>query len=176
MIDLDLPEDDELERDLILLAQQQEKLLAELALAYEEESEREREEMESGRRAAFDQEMEARVKAMNLSVSPEEIEDAFEEVREVKEIFNEVSSMFETYLERFFVFCFYILLSGAYEHACIRSKESFTLIITHKSSRKILDIFFTCNYNKIPDRHWFSVCIFVIGTRSRECQITGVQF
>ena len=87
MIDLDLPEDDELERDLILLAQQQEKLLAELALAYEQESEREREEMESGRRAAFDQEMEARVKAMNLSVAPEEIEDAFEEVREVKKLF-----------------------------------------------------------------------------------------
>ena len=109
MIDLDLPEDDELERDLILLAQQQEKLLAELALAYEEESEREREEMESGRRAAFDQEMEARVKAMNLSVSPEEIEDAFEEVREVKEISNEVSNMFETYLERFSFLHFYIL-------------------------------------------------------------------
>ena len=161
MIDLDLPEDDELERDLILLAQQQEKLLAELALAYEEESEREREEMESGRRAAFDQEMEARVKAMNLSVAPEEIEDAFEEVREVKEIFNEVSSMFETYLERFFVFYFYMLLAGAYEHACIPSKESFTLIITAKSSRKILDIFVTCNNNKILDRDWFSVRIFV---------------
>ena len=66
------------------MAQQQEKLLAELALAYEQESEREREEMESGRREAFDKEMEARVRAMNLSVAPEEIEGAFEEVREVR--------------------------------------------------------------------------------------------
>lgn len=57
--------------------------MAELALAYEEESEREREEMESGRRKAFDAEMEARVKAMNLSLATEEIEGAFEEVREV---------------------------------------------------------------------------------------------
>ena len=57
--------------------------MAELALAYEEENEREREQMESGRREAFDKEMEARVKAMNLSVAPEEIEGAFEEVREV---------------------------------------------------------------------------------------------
>lgn len=65
------------------MAQQQEKLLAELALAYEEENEHEREQMESGRREAFDKEMEARVKAMNLSVAPEEIEGAFEEVREV---------------------------------------------------------------------------------------------
>lgn len=65
------------------MAQQQEKLLAELALAYEQESEREREELESGRRAAFDKEMEARVKAMNLTIAPEEIEGAFEEVREV---------------------------------------------------------------------------------------------
>lgn len=85
VIDLDLPDEDELDRELILLAQQQEKLLAELALAYEQENEREREEMESGRRAAFDKEMEARVKAMNLSVAPEEIEGAFEEVREVIE-------------------------------------------------------------------------------------------
>ena len=85
VIDLDIPDEDELERDLILLAQQQEKLLAELALAYEEENERERGEVESGRRAAFDQEMEARVKAMNLSVAPEEIEGAFEEVREVRD-------------------------------------------------------------------------------------------
>lgn len=83
VIDLDLPDEDALDRDLILLAQQQEKLLAELALAYEEESEREREEMESGRRKAFDAEMEARVKAMNLSLATEEIEGAFEEVREV---------------------------------------------------------------------------------------------
>lgn len=65
------------------MAQQQEKLLAELALAYEQESEREREELESGRRAAFDKEMEARVKAMNLTIAPKEIEGAFEEVREV---------------------------------------------------------------------------------------------
>ena len=65
------------------MAQQQEKLLAELALAYEEENEREREQVESGRREAFDKEMEARVKAMNLSVAPEEIRGAFEEVREV---------------------------------------------------------------------------------------------
>ena len=86
VIDLELPDEDELDRDLILLAQQQEKLLAELALAYEQESEREREELESGRREAFDKEMEARVKAMNLSVAPEEIEGAFEEVREVSEI------------------------------------------------------------------------------------------
>ena len=84
VIDLDLPDEDELERDLILLAQQQEKLLAELALAYEQESEREREEMESGRRAEFDKEMEARVKSMNLSLAPEEIKEAFEEVREVR--------------------------------------------------------------------------------------------
>lgn len=84
VIDLDLPDEDELERDLILLAQQQERLLAELALAYEQESEREREEMESGRRAEFDKEMEARVKSMNLSLAPEEIKEAFEEVREVR--------------------------------------------------------------------------------------------
>lgn len=83
VIDLDLPDEDALDRDLILLAQQQEKLLAEIALAYEEESEREREEMESGRRKAFDAEMEARVKAMNLSLATDEIEGAFEEVREV---------------------------------------------------------------------------------------------
>lgn len=84
VVDLDLPDEDELDKELILLAQQQEKLLAELALAYEQESEREREEMESGRREAFDKEMEARVRAMNLSVAPEEIEGAFEEVREVR--------------------------------------------------------------------------------------------
>ena len=66
------------------MAQQQEKLLAELALAYEQESEREREEMESGRRKAFDKEMEARVRAMNLSVTPEEIEGSFEEARVVR--------------------------------------------------------------------------------------------
>ena len=85
VIDLDLPDEDELEKELVLLAKQQEKLLAELALAYEEENQRDKEEMESGRRAAFDQEMEARVRAMNLAVAPEEIEGAFEDVRQVGE-------------------------------------------------------------------------------------------
>ena len=84
VIDLDIPDESELERDLVLLAKQQEKLLAELSRAYAEESEREREERESGRRAAFDEEMEARVRAMNLSLAPEEIEGALEEVREVR--------------------------------------------------------------------------------------------
>ena len=73
-----------MEKDLILLATQQEKLLAELARAYAEESEREREKIDSGRRAAFDQEMEARVRNMNLQMAPEEIEGALEEVREVR--------------------------------------------------------------------------------------------
>lgn len=84
VIDLDLPDEDILERDLILLATQQEKLLAELARAYAEESEREREDIDSGRRAAFDQEMEARVRNMNLQMAPEELERAMEEVREVR--------------------------------------------------------------------------------------------
>ena len=85
VIDLDLADEDEMDRDLILLATQQEKLLAELARAYSEEYERERDEVDSGRRAAFDQEMEARVRNMNLQMAPEEIDGAMEEVREVRE-------------------------------------------------------------------------------------------
>jgi len=65
------------------LAKQQEKLLAELTKAYAEESERERDEIESGRREAFDREMEARLKAMKLSLAPDEIEGAMEEVKDV---------------------------------------------------------------------------------------------
>lgn len=65
------------------MAQQQEKLIAELTKAYAEESDREREEIESGRRMAFDQEMEARLKGMKLSLSPEDIDEAMEEVKEV---------------------------------------------------------------------------------------------
>jgi hypothetical protein len=65
------------------LAKHQEKLLAELTKAYAEESDREREEIESGRRMAFDQEMEARLKGMKLTLAPEDIEGAMEEVKEV---------------------------------------------------------------------------------------------
>lgn len=83
VIDLELPDDDELERDLILLAKEQEKLLAELTKAYAEESERERDEIESGRRDAFDREMEARLKGMKLSLAPDEIEGAMDEVKKV---------------------------------------------------------------------------------------------
>ena len=81
------------------MAQQQEKLLAELALAYEQESEREREEMESGRRAEFDKEMEARVKSMNLSLAPDEIEEAFEEVREVRNLSFKCNTRYRVYLD-----------------------------------------------------------------------------
>ena len=83
VMDLELPDDDELERDLILLAKQQEKPLAELTKAYAEESEKERDEIESGRRDAFNREMEARLKGMKLSLDPDEIQGAMYQVKEV---------------------------------------------------------------------------------------------
>lgn len=71
IIDHKLPTEDEIDRDMQLLAKQQEKLLNELKKAYEEEAEKSRQDMEDGKQ----REMEERLRSMNLKFSPEEEEE-----------------------------------------------------------------------------------------------------
>ena len=83
MIDEELPSDDQLEQDLIKLAKEQEKLLAELHQAYAEEDEELRNSFNNDRKTKLDAEMEALAKAMSSSASPTEIENAVKQMKEV---------------------------------------------------------------------------------------------
>lgn len=83
VLDLDLPSDDELEKDLIQLAKEQEKLISELKQAYAEEEDKLGRNIDAGRKAKFDTEMEALAKAMSSSVPATVLENAIEMMREV---------------------------------------------------------------------------------------------
>ena len=83
MVDLDLPSDDELEQDLIQLAREQERLVAELQRAYADEDDELRNSFDSERKVKFDAEMEALARAMSTLVPPGDIQDAIEEIKEV---------------------------------------------------------------------------------------------
>ena len=62
IIDLDLPSENDLEKELLYLEKEQEKLIAELRKAYQDQMDAEND----VRRADFDKEMERRAKAMNI--------------------------------------------------------------------------------------------------------------
>lgn len=66
IIDLDMPSEDELEKELLHLEREQEKLIAELRKAYQDELAAETD----GRRAALDEEMERRAREMNILNQP----------------------------------------------------------------------------------------------------------
>lgn len=83
MVDLDLPSDDQLEQDLIQLAQEQERLLAELQRAYADEDADLRNSLDTERRAKFDAEMEALARAMSTLVPPGDVQAAIDEIKEV---------------------------------------------------------------------------------------------
>ena len=74
IVDLEPPSEDQLEKDLLLLAKEQEKLAAELRKAYEEELEAERDE----RRQARDEEMEKKIREMNMQFTPKAEEELHE--------------------------------------------------------------------------------------------------
>ena len=80
IIDHQLPSEDEIDRDMQLLAKQQEKLLNELKKAYEDENEKLRDDMEDQKQ----KDMEERLRAMNLQFSPQ----AEEELEKIKAVSN----------------------------------------------------------------------------------------
>ena len=63
IIDIDLPSEGDLEKELLYLEREQEKLIAELRKAYQDQLEGE----SDTRKAEFDKEMERRARAMNIS-------------------------------------------------------------------------------------------------------------
>ncbi|CAH1270800.1 Hypp4441 [Branchiostoma lanceolatum] len=71
---ISLPSDDELDQDLMLLGKQQEQLIAELNKAFAEELAREQEEINSGRKAQLDAEMEERIRALNRQMGRSDAE------------------------------------------------------------------------------------------------------
>ncbi|XP_078608959.1 uncharacterized protein LOC144880579 isoform X5 [Branchiostoma floridae x Branchiostoma japonicum] len=71
---ISLPSNDELDQDLMLLAKQQEQMIAELNKAFAEELAREQEEINSGRKAQLDAEMEARIRALNRQMGRSDAE------------------------------------------------------------------------------------------------------
>ena len=83
MVDIDLPSDDELEQDLIKLAREQERLLAELQRAYADEDAELLNNLDTERKAMFDAEMEALARAMSTLVPPGDVQDAINEINEV---------------------------------------------------------------------------------------------
>ena len=83
MVDLDLPSDDQLEQDLIQLAHEQERFLAELQRAYADDDAELRDSLDTERRAKFDAEMEALARAMSTLVPPGDVQAAIDEIKEV---------------------------------------------------------------------------------------------
>ncbi len=82
IIDLEIPDENELERDLLNLEKQQQKLIAELRQAYQDEVD-----AASGeKREAFDAEMEARVKEMNFINAPH-VAEQLDDLQSVSTIF-----------------------------------------------------------------------------------------
>lgn len=67
IVDHEVPSESEIDRDMKLLAKQQEQLLSDVKRAYQEEAEREREQHDIEQQ----EEMEKRLRAMNLEFSPE---------------------------------------------------------------------------------------------------------
>ena len=86
MVDLDLPTDDQLEEDLIKLAREQEKLIAELQRAYADEDTELLNSFDTERKAKFDAEMEALARAMTTLVPPGDVQAAIDEINEVRMI------------------------------------------------------------------------------------------
>ena len=78
IIDLEMPSEDDLEKELLYLEREQEKLIAELRKAYQDELDAE----SDGRRAALDKEMERRVREMNILNQPG-AEEQLNELRNV---------------------------------------------------------------------------------------------
>lgn len=78
IVDLDMPSEEDLEKELLYLEREQEKLIAELRKTYQEGLDAE----SSGRRAAFDKEMERKVKEMN-SLNQAGAEEQLNELRNV---------------------------------------------------------------------------------------------
>ena len=74
IIDIDLPSEDELEKELVYLEREQEKLIAELRKAYQDQLDGE----SDTRKAEFDKEMERRARAMNISNQAELTEQLLE--------------------------------------------------------------------------------------------------
>lgn len=84
MVDLDLPSDDQLERDLLQLAREQERLLAELQRSYAEEDAELRRHHDTERRGKLDAEMEALARAMSTLMPHADVETAISEIKEVR--------------------------------------------------------------------------------------------
>jgi len=79
IVDHKVPSEDEIDLEMQLLAKQQEKLLNELKKSYQEEAERSREHEADAKR----EEMEKRLRALNLNFSPENEK----EMDELKSVF-----------------------------------------------------------------------------------------
>lgn len=86
VVDLDLPSDDKLEQDLIQLAREQERLLTELQRAYADEDAELRDGLDTERKAKFDADMEALARAMSTLVPTGDVQDAINEIKEVRSI------------------------------------------------------------------------------------------
>lgn len=81
MVDLDLPNEDEVEQDLLRLAREQERLLIDLQ-EFDENDELQNT-FDTLRKEKFDEEMEALARSMSTLVPPGDIEVAIDELREV---------------------------------------------------------------------------------------------
>ena len=82
IIDLELPNEDELERELMHLEREQEKLIAELRKAYQDDMEAE----SSERRAALNEEMERKARELNILNNPK-AEEQLNDLRNVNIFF-----------------------------------------------------------------------------------------
>lgn len=83
MVDIDLPNEDQLDKDLAQLTREQEKLLAQLQRAYAEEDAELHGDLETERKANLDAEMKALAMAISSSVSPTDVDSAIEKMKEV---------------------------------------------------------------------------------------------
>ena len=82
IIDLEIPDEDQLEKELLILEKQQQKLIAELRKVYQDQLDANGE----GRRAQLDAEMEERVRRLNFSNAPQ-VEEQLDDLKNVGALF-----------------------------------------------------------------------------------------
>ena len=88
VVDLDIPSEDQLEKDLLLLAKQQEKLIAELNRAMAEQDALNRDNWDEETRAAYEKEMLARVNELNQTYGTQGGEQAAQQANEVQPLLD----------------------------------------------------------------------------------------
>merc|ERR1719494_1408920 len=88
VVDLDIPSEDQLEKDLLLLAKQQEKLIAELNRAMAEQDALNRDNWDEETRAAYEKEMLARVNELNQTYGTQGGEQAAQQANEHSQIID----------------------------------------------------------------------------------------